>query len=228
MKRYSIILTVLILAIFVFAACKNETESGAETELDGKKTEEVRIADDEQEQETDNPRNEGVVEAFEDESGLPFSGTKYFMFSSGAGAWRTEITLDANGNFEGLFSDAEMGSSDESYPDGTVYIAEFTGRFTDIKKIDETSYSMKLGAIEYAYDPGAVWVEDGVRYIAADAYGIDPGEEFVFYLPDTSVDGLSEEFLLWWPHRYGNEDMEFLGEYGIYNKTGEYGFFTVE
>lgn len=52
-----------------------------------------------------------------------------FVFSSGAGGWFTELELQPDGSFTGSYHDSEMGEFAEDYPNGTVYVCEFSGRF---------------------------------------------------------------------------------------------------
>lgn len=160
------------------------------------------------------------------EAGLPGEFPMSFTFSSGAGGWRTWITLYADGTFEGQYSDSEMGDIGDGYPNGSYYIADFTGKFINIKKVDEFSYSMELDGITLDREPGTEWIEDEIRYVAAEAYGLDGGKEFIFYTPETPVAGLSEMFLGWWPGRFMEPAAETLSCYGIYNKAEETGFFT--
>ena len=56
---------------------------------------------------------------------------------------------------------------------------------------------------------------------------LEKGKNYILYLPDTPLDGLSEEFLMWWPGRYDMQEQErtTLGYYGLYNQDMEYGFF---
>ena len=42
-----------------------------------------------------------------------------FEFSSGVGAWSTELTMLEDGTFWGNFHDSEMGETGEGYPNGT-------------------------------------------------------------------------------------------------------------
>lgn len=160
------------------------------------------------------------------EFGLSGDFPMSFTFSSGAGGWRTWITLYADGTFEGQYSDSEMGDIGDGYPNGSYYIADFTGKFVNIQKVDEFSYSMELGEVTLGREPGTEWIEDEIRYVAAEAYGLDGGKEFVFYTPETPVAGLSEMFLGWWPGRFMDPSAETLSCYGIYNKAEETGFFT--
>ncbi len=159
-------------------------------------------------------------------AGFPGDFPMSFTFSSGAGGWRTWLTLYADGTFEGQYSDSEMGDIGDGYPNGSYYIADFTGKFVNIQKVDEFSYSMELDEVTLGREPGTEWIEDEIRYVAAEAYGLDGGKEFVFYTPETPVAGLSEMFLGWWPGRFMEPAAETLSCYGIYNKAEETGFFT--
>ena len=153
-----------------------------------------------------------------------------FVFSSGAGAWQSIITLNSDGSFKGTYSDAEMGSNGEDYPHGTVYTCEFSGKFEEIKQVNDYTYTMTLAEVTTEKKEGEEWIEDQIRYIAAGPYGLENGKEFLLYTPETPIKELSEEFLNWWPKRYLQEEqaLEKLSCYGIYNKETESGFFTYE
>lgn len=153
-----------------------------------------------------------------------------FVFSSGAGAWQSIITLNSDGSFKGTYNDAEMGSNGEDYPNGTVYTCEFSGKFEEIKQVNDYTYTMTLTEVATEKKEGKEWIEDQIRYIAAGPYGLESGKEFLLYTPETPIKELSEEFLNWWPKRYLQEEqaLEKLSCYGIYNKETESGFFTYE
>lgn len=172
-----------------------------------------------------------------EDSQLPMPGeTAEFSFLSGAGGWRTVMTLNRDGEFTGLYLDSEMGEIGEGYPMGSVYICEFSGKFGNIEQIDAYSYKMTLTDVATEKAVGEAWIEEGIRYVASDPHGLnDPVNmlectEFVFYLPDTPVDQVPEEFLIWWPYRYTQETepKATLSCYGILNVTTNFGFFTTE
>lgn len=161
---------------------------------------------------------------------LPDALPKEFVFASGAGAWGTTITLNPDGSFKGSYSDSEMGDSGENYPHGSVYVCEFSGQFDDIKLVDDHTYSMTLGKVTTSKEKDEEWIEDGIRYIASDPYGLEDGKDFLLYTPETPIEGLSEDFLSWWPNRYtqSEEPLKTLSCYGIYNQKMGFGFFTSE
>ena len=159
-----------------------------------------------------------------------------FSFLSGAGAWRTIITLNRDGTFTGWYLDSEMGEIGEDYPHGSAYTCTFSGKFVNIEKVNAYSYKMTLTDIKTEKAVGEEWIENEIRYVASEPYGLnDPISEqecteFIFYLPDTPVDQVPEAFLTWWPYRYTQETAPktTLSCYGILNVSTNYGFFIAE
>lgn len=155
--------------------------------------------------------------------------TVEFLFMSGAGAWSTQLSLNRDGSFTGVFHDSEMGDRAEEYPNGSVYICNFSGVFTDIRQVSEYAYAMTLADLQTEHQEGEEWIEDEIRYIASGPYGLEGGTEFVLYLPDAPLDQMSEVFLFWWPHRYEQAEnpRDTLDCFGILNVEMEHGFFDV-
>ena len=155
--------------------------------------------------------------------------TVEFLFMSGAGAWSTQLSLNRDGSFTGVFHDSEMGDRAEEYPNGSVYICNFSGVFTDIRQVSEYAYAMTLTDLQTEHQEGEEWIEDEIRYIASGPYGLEGGTEFVLYLPDAPLDQMSEVFLFWWPHRYEQAEnpRDTLDCFGILNVEMEHGFFDV-
>ena len=60
-----------------------------------------------------------------------------FIFSRGAGAWRTELQIREDGSLSGRFEDANMGEIGEENPQGTIYESVFTGRLGSPVRLDE-------------------------------------------------------------------------------------------
>lgn len=85
-------------------------------------------------------------------------------FCSGAGAWRTNLSLACDGSFTGQFTDWDAGS-DPTYPGGLYRICTFSGAFSDLRQLDEHSYSMILENLTCQEAEGAEWVEDDTLYI---------------------------------------------------------------
>ena len=156
-----------------------------------------------------------------------------FIFSSGAGAWATILTLNADGTFEGNYHDSEMGLTGEGYPNGTVYICTFQGQFTNAQPIDEYSYRLTLDNLTVDERP-AEEIRDNILYAAAGPHGFtgsDPKSSalvrnFILYTPETPVASLDEEFLMWWPQQFAADPSETLGCFALRNTDANYGFFT--
>lgn len=157
---------------------------------------------------------------------LPDSSME-FTFMSGAGAWRTVLFLNADGTFTGTYLDSEMGEAGDAYPNGSAYISNFSGRFTDIEKIHEFSYKMTLSELVTEKPVGEEWIENGIRYIASEPNGLSSGTEFAFYLPTTPIANMSEDFLFWWPLKFEHvtAPKDTLSCYGIRNVATSDGFF---
>ena len=150
------------------------------------------------------------------------------VFASGVGGWGTVLTLQPGGSFTGQYSDAEMGGSSPEFPNGTCYVSEFSGRFADIQQISDYAWSMKLLGLTTEKEKEQTWIEDGVRYISAEPYGVIGGDTFILYAPGTPADEIPADCRDWWPDAYAwrKGEIEQLEGWGLYNvKTGQ-GFFT--
>ena len=147
-----------------------------------------------------------------------------FDFSSGAGAWGTFLDLNDDGTFSGEFHDSNMGETGEGYPNGTVYVCDFSGKFSEPEKIDEYTYSMQLEYLAMEHLPGEEYYEEGVKYVYSDPYGFENAVEFYIYLPNTPVSQVPDEFMMW--SHLPLETTAYLPEkfYGIYNINEELGF----
>ncbi len=144
--------------------------------------------------------------------------------SSGAGAWYSSIELSEDGSFTGTHHDANQGQVSEEYPRGTIYHCEFNGNFTNIRKINDYSYSLTLENLQNEGEYHSTYIEDGVQYITSYPYGLtmredpfSPAEEFIMYTPDTPYSELDEGV---WPRK--NTDSTTLGHYVLVNsKTNQ-------
>lgn len=163
------------------------------------------------------------AETVETEVNFTDISDRTFYFSSGAGAWWTELRINDDGSFSGIYQDSDMGDMGEDYPNGTLYYCEFSGVFESLAKVDEYTYKMKLASIEYEQEPEKEEIKDGVRNIYSTAYGIDGGDEFYLYLPGIKLTELPEEYRSW----VGYYNLESVSEtelpyYGLYNiNTGD-------
>ena len=146
-----------------------------------------------------------------------------FIYSSGAGGWATKLYLNDDGTFTGQYQDSDLGYTGEGYPNGTVYISNFTGKFTEPQVVNEYTYSMTVESIELEMEAGQEYYEDGKRYVVLGFSELTDSCELLVYLPGAMRSDLPEGFVSW--ARYGDIDPEgeFRG-YGIYNPEKEIAF----
>ena len=161
---------------------------------------------------------EGGEPGFDQLAGLEWS------FSSGVGAWSTDMRISADGSFRGEFHDSEMGDAGEDYPDGTVYYAAFEGQMSLVEKADELTWRVSVDSLKLEQDAGEETIADGVRYVTAEVYGLSAGDEMTLYLPGTPVEALSEDMRMW-AHLFDREEQpETLENWLLYSEKNESGF----
>ena len=189
---------------------------------------------------------------------LPFDQPLTLWFGSGAGAWRTLLTLHPDGAFEGHFSDSEMGGTGKDFPFGTQYLCTFHGRFGAVQQTAPSSWSLTLEELEL--DTGHPleerWIEEGVQYISAAPAGftrrdgrnvdipLQAGARFTLYAPDAKgfapgdeLYGMREsddyasimyQFWTWWPDKRDWTPDGTLGSWGLCNMATGDGFFGLD
>jgi hypothetical protein len=224
----TIALSACLLLCLTLCGCGGEKTADTTVEIETP-TETITDQQDTQEPE----KTVDIIPTEEPSVQLPFDQPLDMIFSSGAGGWGTVLTLNRDGSFTGEFSDSEMGDSGDDYPKGTVYLCDFAGQFTNIQQVDDHTYSLTLEDLTITTEnEEEEWIEDGIRYVAATPYGFEEGKDFLFYTPETPVEGLEEEFVWWWPHWnyqevYG-QDPDTLSCYGLRNLATDQGFFTYD
>ena len=131
-------------------------------------------------------------------------------FCSGAGAWRTTITIKGTGFFSGSYSDSDMG-------DATVYVCDFDGKF-NVVDIGRHGITLKLADLDNNTSQ-SIWYEDGVRYVGSTPYGLEDCTHFILYIPGTPASQLPDGMKYW---LHGAADSGTLNCYALYNTaTGD-------
>jgi len=223
--KYRIVISIVLAICLFLCGCSgaaNEPETSQDTE---NITEPAPDTAEQQEQFTDEQPSETETPQAEDaapEFSFADVETLEFYFSSGAGAWRTVLYVDEDGNFRGFFSDSDMGDSGEGYPYGTYYYSEFGGKFNPPERIDDYTYTFTMESLDYAYDFGEE-IKDCMLWKYTDAYGIAGAEELHIYLPGTPISQLPHAYLDWVRSILSSEETV-LPFYGLYNVTEECGF----
>ncbi len=226
MKRFASIVPAAILTGALLASCgqpvlSNKTATQLQTTTLSPSTPEVL--------ESAPPSPSPAPVTYPDISDLEFSDLTgvVFIFSSGVGAWHTEVQILSDGTFSGYYSDQDMGDIGSGYPNGTRYFCSFNGKFSSLKKVGEYEYSMKCESITQDGIADELEIEeDGWRYITSTPYGFDSADEFMLYLPGKRIDELPDELINWISMSRGIDfkGIDILHFYGLYNIEGEQGF----
>ena len=121
-----------------------------------------------------------------------------YVFTSGAGAWRTVLSIKTDGSFDGVFSDSEAAAKE-------IYFSTFEGQFGKPTKINEYSFVMPIEKLIVTNDLGKVPSVDGYKYIPSDPYGLENAKEMIIYLPGTPLSEIPENCVEWL-QRLGHAD----------------------
>ena len=177
----------------------------------------------------ENAASSGQSAPSSDDSGekLPVDESIGFVFASGAGAWGTGVAISADGEFKGSYHDSEMGETGDDYPNGTIYVSNFSGKFKNIQKIDDYTYKMELDYYDTDNEPGTDEIREDIHYVYSEPYGISGGKVFYLYLPGKPVSELNKEFIGWSYGVIGDiSNDSTLKTYGLYNEAMGEGFFV--
>ena len=148
-------------------------------------------------------------------SGLQWS------FSSGAGGWSTELQTTADGSFSGQYHDSEMGEAADDYPNGTVYCCSFKGQMSFVEYVD--GHTWKIRVDHLTIDDASEAIDDGIRFVPTEPYGISAGDEMLLFLPGTPVDVLTEDMRTW-AHLLGEDAPDTLEDWFLYSEKNSSGF----
>ena len=151
-----------------------------------------------------------------------FSGfPRDFVFSSGAGGWSTQITVQKDGTFTGQWMDSDMGDRGGDYPNGTVHACEFEGKFSVVDQVSDTEFELQLDYLRPTH-AAEEKIEDGIRYLWADdvPYGLGEMTEkpvggWFLYMPGAPNEGFPDEVTLWWRTEGWDKDAATLNGYGL-------------
>ena len=185
------------------------------------------------ETETPNPTVSEVT-VIPKEVRLPIDSDLRFVFSSGAGGWRTLVILHPDGTFEGNYYDSNFGERGEGY-DGSCNVCDFSGEFGDVQKVSENVYSMKIVSISQVQPTGKEEIVEEttssgtyqLRYVYSDPYGMGSnGCRFELYIPGTPVSDLPEGYTSWVIQNASLRDNIQLPFYGLYNVDESCGMYS--
>ncbi|KAB5605514.1 PASTA domain-containing protein [Bifidobacterium jacchi] len=120
-----------------------------------------------------------------------------YSMGSGAGAWGTSMTVNADGTFTGRYSDANMGDTGEGYTHGSIAAANFSGRFTSPKKNPDGTYTLQCADFKVDGVKGSSRIEDQTKITVSEAVGLEPCRTFTAYPQGYAVSKLSSDMKTW-------------------------------
>ena len=146
-------------------------------------------------------------------------------FSSGAGGWSSELEILPDGTFTGNYHDSEMGETGEGYPNGSLYYSSFAGRMSLAGQVNGNVWRIRVDELKETEKRGEETIDDGIRYVVTEPYGVSEGDEMLLYRPETSLDGFTDDMKLW-AHVYDageNPPLE-LHTWFLYSEKNNSGF----
>lgn len=147
-----------------------------------------------------------------------------FVYSSGAGAWETDLTIASDGSFTGSYHDSDMGDSGKDYPNGTVYLSDFSGQFGALEKVDDYTYKTTIEKLKTEQPEGREELADDMKYVYTAPAGLTDAADIYLYLPGAPVSSLPEAYKEWVTFQL--DDATELSFYGLFNERGEAGFYS--
>ena len=145
---------------------------------------------------------------------------KYFVFTSGVGAWETELWLEDDGSFVGRFFDSDKGVHQ-------YYYCNFTGQLAAPVRLNEYSWSLKIETIETHHELNGGVADEKAEFIEREPYGIANTQELILYLPNTSL-ALLPDRCIEWMHLSESDTEVPADRYVLYNATEGYAFISVQ
>ena len=121
--------------------------------------------------------------------------------------------------------DYDSGEASDLYPKGTAYSSMFTGKFQNVVRLDSETYSMQIAEFNCDTNDGTWDIDDGLKDVKTDPYGMENASLFYVYLPGRYTNDLPEDFLSWasmlnaW-----SKIPETLPQWGLYNVGDKSGF----
>ncbi len=212
MKRIRLFLLALAVVLLVCGCRKNDEEIwNTESDLEIKNE---TMAKEESVESGEIHQAESIIAGQETLSFEEFDLLE-FHFASGAGAWCTIMTIDADGSFSGVYSDSDIGMN-------TVYYSEFNGQFSQPVKRNDYTYSMQILELNCTNEVDTEEIIDGILYKYTEPYGLEGTEEILIYMQGAPVAFLPDAYKSWVSYYIGENT--FLPFYGLYNEAEENGF----
>lgn len=96
-----------------------------------------------------------------------------------------ELTVRSDASFISEVKIPDWGDFSPEYSNGTTYLTETNGCFTNIEKVNDYSYQMTASNINASNQAGQNYILDDVKYVVEGNTNFDNGDQFYLYLPGT-------------------------------------------
>jgi len=150
---------------------------------------------------------------------------KKFTFSSGAGAWSTDVKFGKNGELEGVYHDTNMGEAEGP----TVHLNHFSAKLKINALIYKKTYTMSIENLKnlnekYKNQDDDVAENDTEKLIknyVDKPYGFEETNTFTLFLPYADVSDHEDEFKMWIENQIS--DLKKIDRFVIKNDAKSYG-----
>lgn len=144
---------------------------------------------------------EDVSDNTENNSGF-YGLSGYYLFSTGAGDWRTELRIGEDGSYSAIYSDGNYisdGTYDENGNNGTEYLTEycaFDGKF-DIYTVDDLTVTMTVRNVSCHDDPSFEYHSESKAYYREIPFGFEDTDLITVYKKGTKIADIPPTCLEW-------------------------------
>ena len=165
-----------------------------------------------------------------------------YTFSSGAGGWATELNVNPDGSFSGSYHDSDMGSTGPDHENGTIYLCDFSGHFSEnVRMAGPLMYALTVEDMKFENEPDTEEILEDVLYKYSKPYGLEDitGEEgaLVFMDAGAVTSAIKQEEMDWLsPTHFGGyvgEEWKYIEDKpdtlpyaAIINTKDDYAFFS--
>ena len=150
---------------------------------------------------------------------LPVTVSEQYYWFTNPDTGSTSITFNKNGYFTGSWSCLHENRYGEKNPNGTCYFGDFKGRISNVKKINNYTYSFYIADITLVNweDKPDSWYENGILYERSFPAVLSMYTEQYLYLPNTPLSAISSD--IYDDNQYKNydENDKYLGTYCFYD-----------
>ena len=116
-----------------------------------------------------------------------------WTYSTEEGGWSTDLRIQPDGSFSGTYTNVETGENKKEYPDGTIYLCEFTGRLSLVEQADENTWKIRVDELKTKDMEAEEYINNGIRYVFPEPYGISEGDVMTLLRPGIPAAEIPEE-----------------------------------